>query len=191
MKNYRRYSEPRIGPTSQKLLLLLLGGLALGLSHSPIAYFNILTAIGKEWGDINHRALHRAIKTLYQSKLIDAKDNLDGTTTVILTTKGKSLALTYQIDDIKIPAMKRWDGKWRIVLFDIPEKRKKSRDALSQTLKNAGFLKFQKSVFIHPFECKNEVEFVIEFFNLRPYVRSIIATEIDNALHLKKYFGLI
>ncbi len=49
---------------------------------------------------------------------------------------------------------------------------------------------FQKSVFISPFECKDEVNFVIEFFNLRPYVRFITATEIDNALHLKNQFGL-
>lgn len=190
MEKYKRYSKPRLGPVAQKVLLLLMGGLALGLSGSPIAYFSILKMIGKEWAKINRRALHYAIKNLYKSKLVDIKENADDSLTLVITNKGKNIALTYQIDDIKIPAMKRWDGKWRIVLFDIPEKHKKARDALSQALKNAGFFKFQKSVFIHPFECKNEVDFVIEFFDMRPYVRLVVATDIDNALDLKKQFDL-
>lgn len=147
--------------------------------------------IGQEWERINRRALHYAIKNLYKSKLVEIKENADGSATLVLTNKGRALALTYQIDCMQIPAMKRWDGKWRIVLFDIPEKFKKSRDALSFALKQAGFLKFQKSVFIHPYECRNEIDFMIEFFNLRSYVRIVIATDIDNSLHLKKHFGLI
>src|SRR3989338_7423372 len=186
----KRYSEPRIGPTAQKVVLLLLGGLALGLTHSPQRYFKIIKMIGKEWLNIERRSLYNAIKSLYRSRLIDAKDNANGTTTLVLTERGKKKALTYQIDELKIPPMKRWDHKWRIVLFDIPENMKRARDALARVLKNAGFIKFQKSVFIHPFECRNEVDFIIEFFNVRPYVRFITAAEIDNELHMKNRFNL-
>ena len=77
-----------------------------------------------------------------------------------------------------------------MVLFDIPEKHKKGLDAISRVLKNMGFYKFQKSVFINPFECNDEINFVIEFFNLQPYVRIIIADHLDNELHLKTIFGL-
>ena len=191
MKIEPRYSETRLGPTGQKVLLLLLGGLTLGLSGSPTQYFRVLKSIHKDWKRINNRALHNAIKNLYRSKLIDAKDNPDQTTTLILTNKGEAKALTYQIDEIKIKPMKKWDRKWRIVLFDIPEKHKKGRDALSRVLKNMGFYKFQKSVFICPFECEDEINFIIEFFNLRPYVRSIVAAKIDNELDFKKRFNLI
>jgi len=191
MKRYSRYSEVRLGPTAQKVLLLFMAGLALGLTGTPLAYFSIIKMVGKEWERINRRALHNAIKRLYKSKMIDAKDNADGTTTILLTDRGKKKALTYQIDDIKISAMKRWDGKWRIVLFDIPEKYKKARDAVSLALKRAGFFKFQKSVFVHPFDCESEVDFITEFFKVSPYVRFVIATDIDNELHLKKEFGLI
>ena len=110
---------------------------------------------------------------------------------MVLSQKGKKRALTYQIDEIKIPKMKKWDGNWRIVLFDIPEKFKKSRDALSLTLKKMGFYKFQKSVFIHPFDCKYEIDFVVEFFSIQSYVRFIIAHHIDNELHLKRHFRLL
>ena len=186
----KRYSEPRIGPVAQKVILLLLGGLALGLTRSPRQQFKIIRMIGKEWHDIDRRALHNAIKSLYRSRLIDAGDNTNGTTTIVLTERGKKKALTYQIDELKIPPMKKWDHKWRMVLFDIPENMKRARDALARALKNAGFIKFQKSVFIHPFECRNEVDFVTEFFNLRPYVRFITVTEIDNELHMKNRFNL-
>jgi len=52
----------------------------------------------------------------------------------------------------------------------------------NKTLKKIGFYPFQKSVMVHPFECRDEMDFVIEFFNLRPYVRTMLANNIDNEL---------
>lgn len=190
LKTRQKTKREKLGPLSQKILLLLLAGAALGLTASPMGYFKIIGGVAKEWKKINRRALHNAIRRLYKSKLIDVKDNTNGNVTMILSEKGKKRALTYQIDEIKIPKMKKWDCNWRIVLFDIPEKFKKSRDALSFALKKMGFYKFQKSVFIHPFDCQNEVDFVIEFFSLRPYVRYIIAHHLDNELQLKHHFHL-
>lgn len=185
-----QHREQRFGPTAQKVLLILAGGLALGLSGSPRRYFHILDIIKSEWNHIDQRALHYAIKNLYKSRMITACDNPDGTTTILLTEKGKAKALTYKIDEIKIPPMKIWDGRWRIIIFDIPEHMKKARDALARTLKGAGFHQLQKSVFIHPWECKNEIDFIIEFFLVRPYIRFILAEDLDNVLHLKKLFKL-
>lgn len=180
-----------MGPTTQKVLLLLFGGLTLGLTTSPTQYFRVVKIIGRAWKEIDKRSLHKAIKNLYTHKLIDAEDNEDGTTTIVLTSDGKTKALTYQIDEIRVPAMKKWDKKWRIVLFDIPERRRGARKAIARALLNAGFYQFQKSVFVHPFECQNEVDFIIEFFSLRPHVRIITAERVDNEPHLKKVFGLV
>ena len=179
------------GEVSQKVILFLWGGLALGLSGSPKNYFRILKAIGKEWNEINKRALHRAIKNLYQSKIIDIKEDKDGITTLVLSDKGKEKALTYNLDKIKIKKPVQWDGKWRVVLFDIPESQKKVREALRFHLKNMDFFEFQKSVFIHPFECRDEIDYLIEFYNIRPFVRFIIGESVDNELHLKKHFNLL
>lgn len=179
-----------LGPTAQKILVLLLGGFALGLSHSPTQHFRIISTIRKDIAKINRRALHNAIRALYRSKLIDAEDNPNGSTTIVLTEKGKRKALTYDIENMRIQPMKKWDKKWRVVLFDIPEKRRKMREALVRALKVMEFYQFQKSVFVHPFECKNEIDFVIEFFLIRPHVRLITADHIDNELHLKNLFNL-
>lgn len=179
------------GPSAQKALLLLLAGSALILAYSPKKQLRMLKNLAREWKEIERRALYNAIKSLYKNKMIDMKENLDDTITITLNDSGKRKALTYNIENMKIPAMKHWDKKWRIILFDIPEKYKKSRRALSGSLKNIGCFQFQKSVFVHPFECRNEIDFVIEFFSMKPYVRFITAESIDNELDLKKHFDLL
>lgn len=181
----------RLGDNQKKILLLLLGGVALGLSGSPKRYFQILDAIKKDWKEIEKQSLRRAIKSLYQSKLIKEKQNSDGTTTIILTDQGKQKALTYDLDNMEIKKPQKWDKKWRVVLFDIPDRIKKIRDALRFHLKNLGFYEFQESVFVHPYNCKDEVDYLIEFYDIRRFVRFIIAESIDNELHLKQRFDLI
>ncbi len=180
-----------LGPTTKKALLLLLAGPALVLAYSPRRKLRVLKALAKEWRAIEKQALYNIIRNLYKNKLVNIKENDDGTVTIILTDSGKNKALTYDIENIKIPLMKRWDRKWRIILFDIPEKYKNARNALVKILKNMGCFQFQKSVFVHPFECRNEIDFVIEFFSMRQYVRFIVADSIDNELHLKKHFDLL
>src|SRR3989344_6804225 len=108
MKKTARYVEDRMGPVAQKVLVLLFGGLSLSLTTNPKHLFRILDSMSKDWKEINRRALHRAIKKLYQSKLLDAKDNEDGTTSIVLTKNGKQKALIYHIDTITIPEMKKW-----------------------------------------------------------------------------------
>ncbi|MBI2023201.1 CRISPR-associated endonuclease Cas2 [Candidatus Giovannonibacteria bacterium] len=180
-----------LGTTSQKILLLLLAGASLTLAYSPKKKLRVLKDLPKEWEKINRRILYNCIRNLYENRLLDIKNNKDGTVTIILTSNGKNKALTYDLENIRIKKMENWDKKWRIILFDIPEKHKKARDAIAKLLKNMGCYKFQKSVFVHPFECRDEVDFVIEFFSLRPYVRYIVADTIDNELHLKQYFDLL
>src|SRR3989344_8585515 len=108
-----------LGSIQQKILLLLFGGIALGLSGSPRKYFRVLDEIYEEWQKINNIQLKRAISSLYESKLICEKNNSDGTVTIFLTDSGKKKALTYSLDDMKIKKPRVWDKKWRIVLFDI------------------------------------------------------------------------
>lgn len=179
-----------VGSIQQKVLLLLLGGLALGLSRSPGRYFRILRLMGKEWRYMRRAALWRAVGALYKSKLVQAKLNADGTYTLLLTEKGKQRALTFKLDEMEIKKPSRWDGKWRMVLFDIPEKRKKVREALRMRLRRLGFLEFQKSVFVYPYPCDDEIDFVIEFYAVRAHVRKVVTESMDNELHFRLKFGL-
>ena len=178
-----------ISPNKQKILLLLFGGLAFGYSYTPGRQWKVLKEISREWKRINKERLRKDINQLYQSKLISRKENADETCTIVLTEKGRLKALTFHFENMKIEG-ENWDGKWRLVVFDVPEKLKKGRNALREKLKKIGFHELQKSVFIFPYKCKDEVDFIVEFFNLRKYVRFGVLESIDNELHLKKVFDL-
>jgi hypothetical protein len=179
-----------LGKNQQKVLLLLLSGVALAFVRTPTGYRRLAEGLSREWQAIDRAYLYRTIASLYQSRLIRARDQADGSTTMVLTEKGKERALRYNIDEMRVKAPARWDGKWRVVTFDIPEKKKKAREAFRATLKQLGFQEFHKSVFVLPYPCDDEVDFVVEFFSLRPYVRMILAEKIDNQVHLRERFGL-
>ena len=179
-----------MGPLMQKILLLLEGGVILGFTRRPAAYFRIVKKISKEWQNINRKTLERSIRRLYQSQLVDFRDNKDGTASLVLTDKGKKRTLRHDIDNLKIKKPTHWDHLWRLVIFDIPEDNKKERDALVAKLKQLGFYPMQKCVFIYPYECKDEIDFIIEVFNLRPYVRMFIVKETDIELDLRNRFKL-
>ena len=144
----------------------------MGLSRTPRGYFKVLKEMHQSWKEINKRSLMFSINSLYKSKLVNQKNNKDGTTTFVLSTEGKKVALTYNLENMTI-SKHPWDKKWRIVIFDIPEKLKKVRETLRYHLKRLGFMKLQHSVFVLPFECRNEIEYLIEFYNFRKFVRFI------------------
>lgn len=178
------------GKIQKKIILLLLGGTALAFSSSPRSTHKILGLMKKKWRDINERQVYEAIRGLYASRLISMKEHRDGTSTFVLTEGGKQRALTYHAESMKIPQPQRWDHKWRIIFFDIPENLKRVRDALRNKLKQVGMIEYQKSVFIHPYPCADEVNFLIELYDARAYVRFVVAESIDNDLHIRRKFRL-
>ena len=175
----------------QKVLLLLLGGVALGLSKSPKGYFKILKSLSENWRQIKKERLYRIVHEFYNDRLVDYKEDKDGFVKIILTKQGQKKALKFKLDEMEIKKPAKWDGEWRIVIFDIPEKLKKVREALRYHLKRLGFKKLQHSVFVLPFECRNEIEYIVEFYNIRHFVRYIEAHHIDNELDLKHKFHLL
>lgn len=179
------------GPVQKKILLLLEGGLVLSLTRRPDAYFRIVKKIAKEWKKINELSLRRSIKRLYQSKLVDYREDKDSTVTLILSERGKNKALKYNLDKIEIKKPIRWDKLWRLIVFDIPEDKNAGRKALATKLKELGFYPMQKSVFIHPYECQDEINFITEMFELAPYVRFLRVKDVDIELDLKSRFGLL
>mgnify|MGYP001591352583 CR=1 FL=1 len=175
----------------KKVLLLLQRGVVLSLTRRPDAYFRVLKSVAKEWKKTNERSLRESIKKLYKSKIVDYKENGDGTVKLVLTEEGRKRVLIYDLDKVEIKKPALWDKLWRLVIFDIPEKKKQGRTALATKLKELGFYPMQKSVFIHPYECKDEIDFITEIFNLVPYVRFLRVKDIDIEPELKNRFRLI
>ena len=69
---------------------------------------------------------------------------------VVLTDKGRSMIETVRAREYRIPEPTFWDGKWRIVMFDIREKRRGARSQLRSLLFGVGFLRLQDSVRVYP-----------------------------------------
>ena len=133
--------------------------------------------------------IKRAAYSLKNEKLVNIYEK-DGIDMVEITEEGRKRILKYKFDDIKITRPKKWDKYWRIIIFDIPEKFKKGRDALSKKLKDMEFYPLQKSVFVCPFECKDEIDFINEIFNTGKFVYYIVAREINNEEFLKRHYNL-
>ena len=175
-------------PIKQKILLMLLGGYALGCSYTPGQQIRTIRAISRGWKQINKDKLSRIIREFYNDRLVDLIEEKDGSTTIILSELGKKRALRYKIDELKIPKQK-WDGKWRVVVFDIPERQKQARSALRNKLRDLDFLNLQKSVWVCPYDCQGMIDFIVEFFEIRKYVRYMVVQSITNEAELKRHFG--
>ena len=176
--------------TKQKILLLLSSGLVLNLSRSPKNYFKILGNLPSAWKEIDKNRLYRIVREFYNERLIDFKENKDGLVTIIITKEGEKKALKFKIDEMEIKKPAKWDGEWRVVIFDIPERFKKAREALRKKLKDLGFIKLQESVFVLPYECEDEINFIMEVFLIRPFVRFMRVKSFTNEEQIKLGFGL-
>jgi len=144
-----------------------------------------------DWEDENSQSLDRAIAALYQARMLTERVNQDGSVTLLLSAKGNKYALTADIDKMEVSKPRRWDKKWRVVLSDIPENRKSARDALREHFKQLHFVEFQKSVWVHAYDCGEQIEFLAEFYEVRRYVRYGLLEHIDNDLHLRRKFDLL
>lgn len=130
----------------------------------------------------------RDLRRLQVRDLIDYQELSDGKIKIILTKAGKKKILEYSIDDIQLDKSKKWDGQWRLIMFDIPHSKKKARDALRQKLKALNFYPIQKSVFITPYECEKEIDFICSFYNTRQYVLFLTISRFEGEEKLKHYF---
>ncbi len=187
-----RYKRKRIySPWKKKLLLLLLGGIFVGATGSKHGISKFFTSIPKGFRKINREYLRQLILEFYRDRLIDMVDISDEEARIVLTEKGRLRAMQFSIDDLKIKPPARWDKKWRIVMFDVPEKNRQARDALRGKLRELGFYELQKSVFVFPYECRDEIDFVIEIFDVRRHVRYGILENVTNEAELLQYFDLV
>ncbi|EKE21691.1 MAG: repressor in ring oxydation complex/phenylacetic acid degradation pathway related protein (PaaX) [uncultured bacterium] len=180
----------RFGENQQKVMLILLGGVALGLSNSPSRYFDTFRKLNKDWKNINQRKVNLAIAKLSEEKLIEEKKMSNGSFKLVLTPEGHKQASRLNLigSTINFKKPTKWDKKWRIVIFDIPEKDREFRGILRKHLFTLEFYKLQQSVFISPHPYEKPILELIRLYSATNYVRVITAMKIDNEDKLKKYF---
>jgi DNA-binding transcriptional regulator PaaX len=139
---------------------------------------------------LDKRSFNRTLKRLEDGKLITVKSK-GGQVTVVLEAIGKQRALEYELDGMTIPTPKKWDKKWRIVAFDIPDKKKSARRALKAKLDQLGFIQFQESVYIYPYPCEKELRYLCSIYGLNNYIKFILAEQIDGQDNLQHTYKLV
>jgi len=108
-----------------------------------------------------------------------------------ITRTGMQRIKRADFDNLTIDKPSQWDGRWRIVMFDIPQSHDSGRRALTNKLKQMDFVLLQQSVWIHPFPCRHEVSAVCAHFSVTKYVTYIETSHIDYEYYLKKRFANI
>ncbi len=176
------------GQLTGKVLEILGSGFILSLSKSKKQRSKLHKKCDKLWSEIDRKQLYHILRRLKANNLIKTiKKNNEKT--IQLTQAGKKRWLEYQFNDLFLNKKKKWDKKWRIVVFDIPESKRPARDSLRIKLKKLGFLEFQKSIFIYPFPCQNEINFIINFFNIEEFVY-YLKSEISPDFNFRKHFKI-
>lgn len=86
----------------------------------------------------------------------------------------------------------KWDGKWRLIIYDVSEARRADRDFLRFQLKWIGFLELQKSVWVCPYDITHEVQNFIQLCRvyLLGDVRFLVVEQLDSDRDLRRYFKL-
>lgn len=182
---FRRSSEI----TGYILAALLLGGMVAIAATSPFFILNLLRGF-KGLKKYERKKIYDTFYRLKEQGYINSyyKNNQ---IFISLTEKGRKKAGWTQIDNLKIKKPKKWDGRWRILLFDIAELKRLYREALRGKLINMGFVMLQKSAWIIPYECVKEVEMLKSFFGLSDKeIRVLISEDIGIDKEYKKFFNI-
>lgn len=130
------------------------------------------------------------ISRLAKSKLVNIKYGEAGKVIVAITKKGMIRALTYKLDTMQLKKPKVWDKKWRVVIFDIPEKWKPVREIFRLRLQQLGLYRLQDSVYVSPFKCFNEIEFLRELYGIAFTVSYLLVEKLEDDAFLKEHFDL-
>lgn len=191
MSKYKYYfRKPRSEIIKNILLWLVIGGMVCVAASSPYFVRNVSKAFKNSRGYEKKKVYDAFYQLRRQGCIKITEENKQ--IYIGLTEKGKKKAGWLQIDSLKIKRPKKWDGKWRVVIFDIAQLKKIYREAFRGKLKELGFRPLQKSVWIHPFDCRDEIELLKDFFGLSwEELRLIVAPDIGQDDKIKKMFKLL
>lgn len=181
--------------STHRLVNELLGALSAGVVYErslvPDECVSVLNKIFSDKDDIlaeYQRILHH----MKRIGLIQREKLSDGHTYIMLSSKGKKRLKVALVSEISIQAQKKWDGKWRIVSFDIPREMRSRRYELLRELHRLGFEKVQQSMWVYPFPCEEEIKKITELLGIQDSIM-LLEAKLDeiNDKYLQKHFAYL
>lgn len=176
----------------QKIILSTI--YAVGILSVAAVAPNALSAIGQLEGLRKRKkklkySINASFTRLKEKGLIEIAE-VNGKKVARITPKGESKLDFLDKHNFKLKIPKKWDGRWRVVIFDIKETRKKVREQLRTTLVQIGFLKLQNSTWIYPYDCEDLVSLIKADFKLGKDVLYLIVEKLENDWQFIKAFNL-
>lgn len=164
----------------------------VGLASIAVAAPNALQLLKPLLKKRNYssRQIRNAFDSLRRQEKVQYVKEKNGEVFVKITKQGQTKLRSFSLSTMKINPQKNWDGKWRLILFDIPVRFKPAREAFRWKLKQLGFIQLQRSVWVFPYPCEDELLFVSNFFEVGKFVEIITASSILNDKRIKKHFHL-
>lgn len=149
---------------------------------------NVLKIIGP---DLKNYALRKKSQSIINARRTLLKNGLIKVVNghYKITNDGVS-ALNYCLINRDTKKPKRWDGKWRTLIFDIPEKKRYIRDKVRNTLEHLGFKRLQDSVWIYPYPCEEVIALMKVDFKVGKDLLYMVVDHIENDKWLIEDFGL-
>ena len=141
-----------------------------------------------DWEDYLPSTVYLAADKLERQGLVEKVSAPEGMV-VKITVKGRQQILKYDLAKMSPPKTK-WDGKWRLVFFDIAEIDRKKRDDLRMYLRNLGMELMQESVFVSPFNVFDQVRYVREVLEIPNRVKLAESFWVENQDELRQIFGV-
>ena len=108
-----------------------------------------------------------------------------------LTEAGEKKLRLLELQGYKLAKPKKWDKKWRVIIFDIPEKKKNVREQVRNLFISAGFSRLQDSVWVYPHDCEDIIGLLKTDFGVGKNILYMIVDEIENDKYLREEFKLL
>ena len=158
----------------------------------PLAIKEIIKTI-KEVKNIkiDEEKIKNSLKSLEKKEIINLEEK-GNEVFVKLKDKNNSTIIKYSIKALLgfKKKEKRWNGKWFLVFFDVPEIQRNKRNYLRKYLLNMGFYRYQQSIYIFPYECEKEIILIKKIVEGAKYMKYIIADKIEDEKDVKTFFKL-
>ena len=178
-----------IGASKAILITLFVGTAVISPGGAAVVLKSINKLFeGKVVRNLDQEQIDRAVRYLKNRKLIEVQRAYKEE--VYKLTKLGRRRVRKLMKSFGVVKPKKWDGKWRMVIFDIPESKKEERDIFREQLKSLGLAHVQQSAFIHPYECRDQIYYLAGNLFIKPSVRYIVVQEITGEKDLRQRFGL-
>ncbi len=190
----REVFEKKSAPIKEVLKIVGAGvflAASFAVPNLPLALKPFITDTSdrESWKRFNIPYLKRVLYRLEKQKLVEIEEE-NNVQIVKITDRGRRRILKYSLDELAVEKPKKWDGIWRLVAYDLPEKMSHARNILREYLRTWGFYPLQESVYLHAYPCIRQVEFLREYIGVGKYVRLFIVSEIENDKEFREFFGV-